>query len=125
MIGRSADDEESHRAVLEIASGRAEALTAVQVVRLALAGNAIARDIVSTAEDALALALANAALLLSPTTIVIGGPLTGAGEAFLSPLRTRLAPILSSNVAMPSLRMSAFEPLASLKGAYALALPPG
>jgi glucokinase len=125
MIGRSADNEESHQAVLEITSGRAEALTAVQVVQLAVAGNAIAANILSTAEDALALALANTALLLSPTTIVIGGPLTGAGEAFLEPLRARLAPILSSNVPMPSLRMAAFEPFASLKGAYSLALPPG
>jgi glucokinase len=125
MIGRSADDEESHQAVLEITSGRAEALTAAQVVQLAVAGNAIAANILSTAEDALALALANAALLLSPTTIVIGGPLTGAGEAFLQPLRARLAPILSSNIPMPSLRMTTFEPFASLKGACALALPPG
>jgi glucokinase len=126
MIGRSADDEESHRAVLEITSGRAEALTAVQVVELAATGNAIAADIVSTAADVLALALANAALLLSPRTIVIGGPLTGSGEAFLGPLRTRLASILASNVPMPSLRMSTFGPVASLRGAYALAiLPPG
>ena len=125
MIGRSADDEESHRAVLEITARRAEALTAVQVVQLAVAGNAIAADILSTAEDALALALANAALLLSPTTIVIGGPLTEAGEAFLQPLHARLAMILSSNVSMPSLRLATREPFASLKGAYTLALPPG
>jgi glucokinase len=125
MIGRSADDEESHWAVLEITSGRAEALTAVQVVQLAAAGNALAAGILSTAEDALALALADAALILSPSIIVIGGPITGAGEAFLAPLRTRLAAILSSNVSMPSLRMAALEPFASLKGAYALALTQG
>jgi glucokinase len=121
MIGRAANDDESYRAMLEITAGRAEALTAPQVVHLATAGNAIAADIVAIALDALALALANAVLLLSPSTVAIGGPLTEVNETFLTPLRARMAKLLGDSMPLPSLSMAILEPYGSLRGAHALA----
>jgi glucokinase len=121
MIGRASDDDQSLAAVLQITAGRAEALTAPQVVELATRGNAIAADILSVAQDSLSLAIANALLLLSPDEIVIGGPLTIAGEAFLQPIRARLASLLGDSAPVPTVRMSLFGPLSVLKGAYALA----
>jgi glucokinase len=121
MIGRASDDDQNLAAVLQITGGRAEALTAPQVVELATGGNAIARDVLSVAQDALSLAIANAILLLSPDEIVIGGPLTVAGETFLQPLRHRLAALLGNSAPVPTVRMGRFEPFSVLKGAYALA----
>jgi glucokinase len=121
MIGRSSDDDQSLAAVLQITGGRAEALTAPQVVELATSGNAIAADILTVAQDALSLAIANALLLLSPDEIVIGGPLTVAGEAFLQPLHARLALLLGDSAKVPTVRMGHFEPFTVLRGAYALA----
>jgi glucokinase len=121
MIGRASDHDQSLDAILRISGGRAEALTAPQVIELATNGDAIATDILSVAQDALSLAIANAILLLFPDEIVIGGPLTPAGEAFLQPLRARLALLLENNAPLPDLHMGRFEPFGSLKGAYALA----
>ncbi|PWT75334.1 MAG: hypothetical protein C5B60_05455, partial [Chloroflexi bacterium] len=121
MIGRASDDDQSLAAVLQITGGRAEALTAPQVVELATGGNPIARDVLAVAQDALSLAIANAILLLSPDEIVLGGPLTPAGEAFLQPLRHRLAALLGHSAPVPTVRMGRFEPFSVLKGAYALA----
>jgi glucokinase len=121
MIGRSSDDDQSLAAVLQITGGRAEALTAPQVVELATGGNAIAAEILTAAQDTLSLAIANAVLLLSPDDIVIGGPLTVAGEAFLQPLRARLALLLGESTPVPTVRMGRFEPMSVLKGAFALA----
>jgi glucokinase len=121
MIGRAVEDEESYRVMLEITGGRAEALTAPQVVQLATAGNAVAADIVAIALDALALALSNAVLLLSSSAVIIGGPLTEAGETFLAPLRARMVTLLGDSMPLPSLSMATLEPYSSLRGAHALA----
>ncbi|MGO8951373.1 MAG: ROK family protein [Ktedonobacterales bacterium] len=121
MIGRASDDDKSLAAMLRITHGRAEALTAAQVVELATSGNPIAADILATAMDALALAISNTVLLLTPQVIVIGGPIATSGEAFLAPLRARLSLLLGSNAPVPMIRMGAFEPFTSLRGAHALA----
>jgi glucokinase len=121
VIGRSADDDQSLAAVLRMTGGRAEALTAPQVVKLATGGNAIAADILTIAQDALSLAIGNALLILAPDEVVIGGPLTVAGEAFLQPLRDRLALLLGASATVPTVRMGRFEPFSVLRGAYTLA----
>jgi glucokinase len=121
MIGLGSDDDQSLAAVLQITGGRAEALTAPQVVELATGGNAIAAEILAVAQDSLALAIANAVLLLSPDEIVIGGPLTVTGEAFLQPLQARLARLLGDSSPVPTVHMGRFEPMSVLKGAFALA----
>ncbi len=121
FIGRASDDSSSHTAMLEITNGRAEALTAAQVVELASTGNTIAADIVAVAQDALALAIANAVLLITPNVIVIGGPIADSGETFLGPIRERISILLGTNAPVPVLRMGSLEPSTPLRGAYALA----
>ncbi len=122
MIGRASDDDESLARLLTISGGRAEALTALQVVQLAGADDLIAEAIVVEALDALALGLANAALLLAPDLIIIGGPLAETGDLWLEPLRTRIAALLGHVSDAPTLRMGTLEPFAALVGARALAL---
>jgi glucokinase len=121
MIGLAADSEESTAAMLRISHGRAEAMTVAQVVQLAASGDPTATRIVGDAQDALALALANSVALLAPNTIVIGGPLTEAGDAFLTPLRERLDSLCHPFTTPPSLRLSVLEPFSALLGAQLLA----
>lgn len=120
MIGRASDSDASTAAMLRITGGRAEAMTAPQVVQLATAGEPSAVAVLQDATDALAIALANAVALLDPDYIVIGGPLAESGEAFIGPLRARLEPLCRPFLA-PPLRSGALEPFAALLGAHLLA----
>lgn len=120
MIGRASDDDTSLGAILALTKGRAEALTAAQVITLAADGDAIAGNIVAQALDALALAIANAALLLSPQVVVIGGSVAECGETFLAPLRERLVRLLNNTVPLPEVRRSLPGHSASLQGAHDL-----
>src|SRR5579862_1209875 len=70
-IGRASATDESTAAMLRISGGRAEAMTATQVVELATQGDPAAVSAVDDALDALALALANIVALLDPGVIVI------------------------------------------------------
>jgi glucokinase len=121
MIGRASDSDESHAAMQRISGGRAEAMTAAQVVALAEQGDAIAASVVGEALDALAVALANAAALSAPQTIILGGRLVGAGDGFLSPLRERAVPLIAPFAQVPALRWGALEPFAALIGAARVA----
>lgn len=121
MIGLASDSEESTAAMLQISHGRAEAMSAAQVVQLAAAGESTAARIIGHALDALSLALANTVTLLAPDAIVIGGPLTDAGNAFLTPLRERLDSLCRPFTTPPSLHLSALEPFSALLGAQLLA----
>jgi glucokinase len=107
--------------MLRVTGGRAEALTAPQVVALAAAGDPAARAVLDEALDALALALANLVAVLDPALIVIGGPLAQAGEAFLAPLRARLEELCRAFGFVPDLRAGALDPGAALLGAWLLA----
>ncbi|HEV2458511.1 MAG TPA: ROK family protein [Ktedonobacterales bacterium] len=120
-IGRASDVDESLAAIQRITGGRAESLTAPQVVQLAAEGDPIARAVLDDALDALALALANAVALVDPGAVVLGGPLATAGAAFLSPLRARLALLIGAHAEVPSMIAGSLEPRAALVGAYLLA----
>jgi glucokinase len=120
MIGRAADSDESTAAMLAISGRRAEAMTAAQVVTLAVRGDAIAAGIVGEATAALALALANAATVIGPDRIVIGGPLVEAGEAFFAPLNARFAALVETYQAPAPIVPAALEPYAALLGAIGL-----
>jgi glucokinase len=63
---------------------------AQEVLTLMAAGDQAAATVWDDAVDALARALATYTSLLAPELIVIGGGLSGAGEALLEPLRRRL-----------------------------------
>jgi hypothetical protein len=66
-------------------------------------------------------AYSNAVLPLTPSNLVIGGPLTETGETFLTPLRARMVKLLGDSMPLPFLSMAALEPYGSLRGAHALA----
>jgi glucokinase len=65
-----------------------------EVLTLMAAGDHAAATVWDEALDALARALATYTSLLAPELIVIGGGLSGAGEALLEPLRRRLGELL-------------------------------
>ncbi|MGZ3715417.1 MAG: hypothetical protein ACXVA4_08360, partial [Ktedonobacterales bacterium] len=55
-----------------------------------------------------------------PSIIVIGGPLTEAGDAFLGPLRERLDSLCRPFTTLPLLHLSTLEPFSALLGAQLL-----
>lgn len=120
MIGRASDREESLNAMLRVTGGRAEAISAPQIVRLAAEGDPVARTVLEEALDALALALANAVALLDPGAIVLGGPLAEAGPAFLDPLAERLRTACRHLLEAPALLPAALGARAPLIGAQLL-----
>ena len=68
-------------------SGAIEAVTAEAVAEAARAGDALAREIVSSAVTFLAMGVANIVSVLNPETVVLGGGLFQAADLFLEPVR--------------------------------------
>jgi glucokinase len=116
MIGRAVDHPASEAAMLRVSGGRAEAMTAPQVARLAAEGDPVAAGVIGEAVEALAAALANLVAALDPGVVVLGGPLA-AGDAFLGPLGERLAALCRPFGAAPPLLPGALEPDPALVGA--------
>lgn len=116
MIGQAVDHPESNAAMLAISGGRAEAMTAEQVVRLAADGDPVARAIVDRALEALAPALANLVAAFDPEALVLGGPLAVA-SAFLDALGQRVAALCQPFTTPPPLLGGELEPAAALTGA--------
>ncbi|UFU04339.1 ROK family protein [Ruania suaedae] len=85
------------------------------------AGDTAAADVVRTAIEVLADLLADAAGLLGPTPVVLGGGLAEAGDAVLEPLRAALAQRLPAEL-RPPLRAAVLGSWAGCLGAGALAL---
>jgi len=121
LIGRASDSDESTAAMLRVTGGRAEAMSAAQVVRLAEEGDPAARAVLDEALGALAHALANLVAVLDPAIIVIGGTLAAAGDGFFDPLAARLDALCRPFVAAPDLLPGALEPMAALLGARLIA----
>lgn len=121
LIGRASASDESTAAMLRVSGGRAEAMTAAQVVTLAAQGDRAAREVLGEALGALAPVLATLFAALDPVMVVLGGPLAAAGEGFLAPLRERLVGLRAPSSAMPELRAGTLEPFAALLGARLLA----
>lgn len=121
LIGRAAASDESTAAMLRVSGGRAEAMTAAQVVQLATEGDPAARGVFDEALEALALVLAPVMLALAPAVLVVGGPLAAAGDAFLVRLRERLAGLHGLAGTALELRAGKLEPFAAMLGARLLA----
>jgi glucokinase len=121
MIGRASGSDESTAAMLRITGGRAEAMSAAQVVRLAAEGEPAAHAVVADALDALAAALTNAVALLDPGIVVLDGPLVEAGDAFFAPLRAELEARCAGFTTAPPLMPSSLFPHTALVGARLLA----
>lgn len=85
-------------------------------------GDPAASAAVDHAIETLALGLANAAMLLDPELIVLGGGIISqAGDAILASLRERISALLMPPVA-PSLELSRLGTQAQLYGALRLAM---
>lgn len=123
MIGRAAGSSESTAAMLRASGRRAEALSAVQVVRLAQEREPAAHTVLADALDALAEALACAVALLDSAVIVLGGPLTQAGSWYFDQLEATLRE-KRQPFATPPLVAGSLEPRAVLLGAALLAASP-
>jgi glucokinase len=121
MIGRASASDESTEAMLRISGGRAEAMSATQVVELAALGDAAAQSVIEGAADALASALAALSLTLDPGAIVIGGSLALAQDSFFQMLNERLRARALGVMSQPTIVPGALEPNAALTGAGILA----
>ncbi|MFI6595636.1 ROK family protein [Nonomuraea sp. NPDC050536] len=93
--------------------------SAADVVRRMREGDPEAARVWAEAVEALAIALATYTLVADPALIVIGGGLSLAGEALLTPLRSRLAARLAFRAA-PELRVSRLGMRAGMLGAALL-----
>lgn len=82
--------------------------------------DALAARVWQEAVEALALGLATATLLLDPHVVVLGGGLSGAGDALVAPLRTALAARLTWRLP-PHVRVTALGADAGRRGAALLA----
>ena len=71
----------------ELTRGNADAATAQDVGVAAAMGDPFSRDLLASAGRAVGLALANAAAILNPSLVVLGGGLLAAGASFLDALR--------------------------------------
>lgn len=74
-------------AMIELAGGSLEAVTAETVAAAARAGDPLAREIVAGAASYLAMGVANIVSLLNPDVVVLGGGLFQAADLFLEPVR--------------------------------------
>jgi predicted NBD/HSP70 family sugar kinase len=88
LIGAGAVSE---RAAAALSEGQRSELTATSSVEAVVAaardGDALAREIVDEAGAYLGIAVASLLNLLNPAIVVLGGPLTSAGDIFLDPIR--------------------------------------
>ena len=121
MIGRASASDESTAAMLRISGGRAEAMSATQVVELAAMGDAAAQSVIEDAAEALASALAALCLTLDPGSIVIGGSLALAQPYYFQMLNERLRAHLAGVISPPLVVPGALEPNTALIGAGILA----
>ena len=121
MIGRASASDESTAAMLRISGGRAEAMSATQVVELAAMGDAAAQSVIEDAAEALASALAALCLTLDPGSIVIGGSLALAPPYYFQMLNERLRAHLAGVISPPLVVPGALEPNTALIGAGILA----
>jgi glucokinase len=99
--------------------GAGRAVTAKDVVALALGGDPVAREVFDEAIEALSIALASYVLLLDPSVIVLGGGLSEAGQALFDPLQKQLAARLAFREP-PPLRAAALGMQAGMLGAALL-----
>lgn len=121
FIGRASATDESTAAMLAMAHGRAEALTAPQVVALAQTGDPAAQSVVEEAVQALSSALELLVAVLDPGVIVLGGPLATVECPFTELIQERLRIVCAPRMTAPMITRGALEPRAALIGAHLLA----
>lgn len=94
-------------------------LTAEQVLAAARAGDALALAVTQETVDYLAIAVANAACIIDPDRIIIGGDLAEFGDLFVEPIRARIQGLIPVT---PEIKLSDLGLDAPVLGAVATAL---
>ena len=118
-------DPTAGAAILALAGGRSDAVDGHHLMQAATAGDRLALTLVRQTAGYLGLALGNAANLLDPAAIILGGGVAGAGDVLLTPLREHLAWHLMPGMPAPAILQAALGYDAGVMGAIALALELG
>lgn len=90
-LGRAAAAAGRGTALLEHAGGDVEAIDAEAVFAAAAAGDETARTIVDEVVGRLARGIASAITILNPSTVIVGGGVSRAGDQLLEPLQRHIA----------------------------------
>ena len=102
---------------------RAQPVSLQAIIQAAQQRDTLTLGIVAQAATYLGAAIGNLALVLNPAKVMLAGPLTSLGEAFLKPLRAEVARRLApSGLAVPEIANSTMGEFSGALGAAALAL---
>jgi predicted NBD/HSP70 family sugar kinase len=94
-LGREAARGPGGAVLTDLAGGNPDAVDAEIVFAAAARGDETARRVLDELLDRLARGLASAAALLNPSTVIIGGGLSRAGNALLEPLERRVGELVA------------------------------
>jgi glucokinase len=95
--------------LLDRVGGAVEHLTGEHVAEAAVAGDAVARDLIADVGGWLGQGIADLAAVLDPEVVVIGGGLSALGELMLGPARQRLGHTLPGRGFRPGPRVVVAE----------------
>jgi len=118
----AARDPAAGAAIIAEAGGNPRAIEGPHVMAAAAKGDALARRLIAELAEYLGRALGNAANLLDPGMIVVGGGLSEAGDALFGPLAERVKAHLLPSLPAPRVVPAALGYDAGIAGAIALAL---
>lgn len=121
MIGLASGSEESHEAMLRVAHGRVEAMSAAHVLELAEAGDPLAQAVTNAAIDGLSVVIGNLIAALDPAVIVLDGPFAGKMDALLDLVRSRVHGMTDTYAEPVAIVASLHGPLGALEGARLIA----
>jgi predicted NBD/HSP70 family sugar kinase len=93
-LGRRAAETGESPLLLELAKGDPEAIDAELVFAAAARGDVGSRDVVDELLNRLARGIAAAVTILNPSTVIVGGGLSRAGERLLVPLAQRIGALV-------------------------------
>jgi len=118
-LGRRAAAAGESPALLELAGGDPDAIDSEVVFAAADGGDEAARRILDELLERLARGIASAVTILNPSTVIVGGGVSRAGERLLEPLERRVAALVP---APPLVVLSTLGDEAVALGAARLAL---
>lgn len=120
-LAQAAESQAKKSALLEMAGGRAEAVTSEMVAKAYAAGDPLAREVMQETLDLLAYWLGNVIDLLEPDVIVIGGGVSSMLAPFLEDIRARwVGACLSPYPQETPLVLAHYKEDAGIAGAAAL-----
>jgi glucokinase len=120
-LAQAAESQAKKSALLEMAGGRAEAVTSEMVAKAHAAGDPLAREVMQETLDLLAYWLGNVIDLLEPDVIVIGGGVSSMLAPFLEDIRARwVGACLSPYPQETPLVLAHYKEDAGIAGAAAL-----